>query len=53
MGKVTEDHGSVGMGALRMVGLSILLLWIPMLGPLIAGFVGGRKAGGIGGASTK
>lgn len=24
--------------------LSILLFWMPILGPLIAGFVGGRKA---------
>ena len=30
-----------------MVGLSIALSWIPLLGGLIAGFVGGRKAGGV------
>lgn len=30
--------------------LSILLFWIPFLGPLIAGFVGGRKAGSLGNA---
>ncbi len=30
-----------------MIGLSILLFWIPVLGGLIAGFVGGRKAGSV------
>jgi hypothetical protein len=30
--------------------LSILLFWLPLGGPLIAGFVGGRKAGSVGNA---
>jgi hypothetical protein len=30
--------------------LSILLFWLPVIGPLIAGFVGGRKAGSLGNA---
>ena len=30
---------------LWMFVLSILLFWLPIMGPLIAGFVGGRKAG--------
>ena len=30
--------------------LSILLFWIPFIGPLVAGFVGGRKAGSLGNA---
>jgi hypothetical protein len=30
--------------------ISILLFWLPVLGPLIAGIVGGRKAGGVGNA---
>ena len=30
--------------------LSLLLFWLPVLGPLVAGFVGGRKAGTVGGA---
>lgn len=30
--------------------LSILLFWLPFFGPLIAGFVGGRKAGSLGNA---
>jgi hypothetical protein len=33
-----------------MFVLSILLFWLPVAGPLIAGFVGGRKSGGIGNA---
>lgn len=30
-----------------MFVLSILLFWLPIVGPLIAGFVGGRKAGTV------
>lgn len=30
-----------------MIGLSVALVWLPLIGPLIAGFVGGRKAGAI------
>jgi hypothetical protein len=30
--------------------ISILLFWLPVLGPLIAGIVGGKKAGGLGAA---
>lgn len=33
---------------LWMTVLSVLLSWLPVLGPLVAGFVGGRKAGGVG-----
>jgi hypothetical protein len=33
-----------------MFVLSILLFWLPVVGPLIAGFVGGRKAGSLGNA---
>jgi hypothetical protein len=42
------QEGSVGSALLWMVGLSILLFWLPTIGPLVAGFVGGRKAGGVG-----
>lgn len=28
--------------------ISILLIWLPVIGPLIAGIVGGKKAGGVG-----
>jgi hypothetical protein len=40
----------VGNAILWMVALSVLLFWAPILGPLIAGFVGGRKAGTLGNA---
>ncbi|UCC23653.1 MAG: hypothetical protein JSW23_01865 [Planctomycetota bacterium] len=30
--------------------ISVLLFWLPVIGPLIAGIVGGKKAGGVGGA---
>jgi hypothetical protein len=42
--------GSVGSAILWMFLLSILLFWLPVIGPLIAGFVGGRKAGTVGNA---
>ena len=31
-----------------MGGLALLLFWLPVFGPMIAGFVGGVKAGTIG-----
>ncbi len=33
-----------------MLLISLLLFWLPVLGPLIAGLVGGQKAGGVGAA---
>lgn len=42
--------GSIGRGMVWMFVLSILLFWMPVLGPLIAGFVGGRKSGSVGNA---
>lgn len=48
MSKATVNRGFIGSATLWMVGLSILLFWIPTVGPLVAGFVGGREAGGVG-----
>lgn len=31
-----------------MVGLSVALFWLPIVGPFIAGFVGGRRAVTVG-----
>jgi len=42
--------GSIAKGLVWMLVLSILLFWLPVIGPLIAGFVGGRKSGGVGNA---
>jgi hypothetical protein len=40
--------GSVIAGAVWMLVISLLLFWLPLLGPLLAGFVGGKRAGGVG-----
>ena len=50
MSRVSVDRGSVGSATLWMIGLSVLLFWMPTVGPLVAGLVGGRKAGGVGAA---
>ena len=42
--------GSVVSALIWMFVLSILLFWLPLVGPIIAGFVGGRKAGSVGNA---
>lgn len=39
------QQGSIVMAIIWMAVLSLLLFWLPLLGPLIAGFVGGRAAG--------
>ncbi|MES1927846.1 hypothetical protein SADO_01285 [Salinisphaera dokdonensis CL-ES53] len=39
------EKGSLVMAMIWMAVLSLLLFWLPLLGPLIAGFVGGRTAG--------
>jgi len=44
------QKGSVVSGMLWMILLSVLLFWLPVLGPLLAGIVGGKKAGGVGNA---
>ncbi|MBS63943.1 hypothetical protein [Salinisphaera sp.] len=41
-------QGSLVMAMIWMAVLSLLLFWLPLLGPLIAGFVGGRTAGSAG-----
>ena len=49
---VVRVKGDVAAGALWMLVLSLLLFWLPFFGPLIAGFVGGKKSGGVGPAIT-
>jgi hypothetical protein len=44
---MTVRQGSVGSAMMWMFVLSVLLFWLPIIGPLIAGFVGGRKAGSL------
>ncbi len=40
-------NGSVFSGMMWMILLSVLLFWLPILGPLLAGIVGGKKSGGV------
>ena len=47
---MADGQGSVVMGAVWMVLISILLCWLPVIGPFIAGIVGGKSAGGVGAA---
>lgn len=46
---VRPPEGSVLGGAIWMAVISLLLFWLPVIGPLVAGIVGGKKAGGVGG----
>ena len=43
-------QGSIVSAIFWMFFISLLLFWLPVLGPLIAGVVGGKKAGGVGAA---
>jgi hypothetical protein len=45
MGMELSRRGSIPQAMAWMFGLSAGLFWWPVLGGLIAGFVGGRKAG--------
>lgn len=45
-----ENTGSITKAMLWMLFISVLLFWLPFIGPLIAGLVGGKKAGGVGSA---
>lgn len=40
-----QPPSSLVTAGAAMLGLSLLLFWLPILGPLIAGVVGGRMAG--------
>src|SRR5712691_1772323 len=39
--------GSVLSGMIWMALLSLLLFWLPVIGPFVAGVVGGKKSGGV------
>jgi hypothetical protein len=45
---MSDSEGSIVSGIFVMLILSVLLFWAPVLGPIVAGFAGGSKAGGIG-----
>lgn len=42
------DKDSIAVASLIMTALAILIGWIPIVGPAVAGYVGGRKAGSPG-----
>ena len=42
-----ENEGSIIGGVIWMFVVSVLLFWLPGIGSLIAGIVGGMKAGGV------
>ncbi len=48
MNSYPARRGNVMSAMGWMLGLSAALFWIPVVGGLVAGFVGGRKAGGVG-----
>lgn len=47
---VAHRRGGALAGAIWMFIIALLLFWLPFFGPLIAGFVGGKKAGNVGSA---
>jgi len=47
---ISKPKGSVVGAMFVMFFVSLILFWLPVIGPLIAGIAGGKKAGGIGGA---
>lgn len=46
--EATQNPGSVFWASFWMLVLSMLLFWLPGLGSLIAGVVGGKIAGSVG-----
>jgi hypothetical protein len=43
----SDNDGSILAAVIWMFIISLLLFWIPGIGGLIAGIVGGKKAGGV------
>jgi len=48
MQEQVKDEGSIFWGSFWMLVLSLLLFWLPGIGSLIAGIVGGKIAGSVG-----
>jgi len=45
-----DRQGSGSAAIFWMFVISVLLFWLPVIGPFVAGFIGGSKAGGVGNA---
>ena len=45
---MTNQRGSLWSAMAWMIGLSVVLVWLPIFGGLVAGYVGGLKAGSPG-----
>ncbi|MGM0420274.1 MAG: hypothetical protein ACQEQG_04695 [Bacillota bacterium] len=43
-----SEQKSITRGFIWMLIIATLLFWLPVIGPLLAGVVGGKKAGGLG-----
>jgi len=44
---MADSNGSILLGMFWMFIISLLLFWLPGIGSLIAGIVGGKQAGGV------
>jgi len=44
---MSDTNGSILLAMFWMFVISLLLIWLPGLGPLLAGIVGGKVAGGV------
>ena len=44
---MADEDGSIVAAIFWMFLISVLLFWAPVIGPLIAGVVGGKSAGGV------
>lgn len=42
------ERGSVAKAALYMGAISLVLIWLPVIGPIVAGIVGGKAARTVG-----
>ena len=42
-----KKQSSIVAAMLWMIVISILLFWLPLVGPFLGGLVGGRKAGSV------
>ena len=45
-----RNEGGAIRGMMWMIVISLLLFWLPVIGPFIAGIIGGKKSGGVGNA---